>query len=33
MRFQPLSDEQKRYLELRHRYEDDGRKHARLILV
>ena len=30
MRFQPLSDEQKKDLELRHRYEDDGRVRDRI---
>jgi len=33
MRFQPLSDDQKRDLELRHRYEDDGRIRDRIKAV
>lgn len=33
MRFQPLSDEQKKDLELRHRYEDDGRIRDRIKAV
>ncbi len=33
MIFQPLSDEQKKNLELRHRYEDDGRIHDRIKTV
>lgn len=33
MRFQPLSDEQKKDLELRHRYEDDGRVRDRIKAV
>ena len=33
MRFQPLSDEQKKDLELRHRYEDDGRLRDRIKAV
>lgn len=33
MRFQPLSEEQKEYLELRHRYEDDGRVRDRIKAV
>lgn len=33
MRFQPLSEEQKDYLELRHRYENDGRVRDRIKAV
>ena len=33
MRFHPLSAEQKDYLELRHRYEDDGRVRDRIKAV
>lgn len=33
MRFPPLSEEQKEYLELRHRYEDDGRIRDRIKAV
>ena len=33
MRFQPLSEEQQDYLELRHRYEDDGRVRDRIKAV
>ena len=33
MRFHPLSEEQKKDLELRHRYEDDGRIRDRIKAV
>lgn len=32
-KFEPLSEEQKKDLELRHRYEDDGRIHDRIKAV